>query len=85
MIQLSLNSMDSIYIQIDGYWFNVTHYDHPGGKLVLSKYHLKDATEAFNNVRGHVDAYQMMSDFEIKDSILLSILNKNDYNTINYN
>jgi stearoyl-CoA desaturase (delta-9 desaturase) len=51
--------MDSVIIIIDGYKFDVTTYisTHPGGKYILRKYNNKDATEAFNNVRGHNDAY----------------------------
>ena len=46
-------------IIIDGYLFNVTKYKklHPGGSKILEKFHYKDATEAFNNIRGHCDTY----------------------------
>lgn len=48
-----------IIIIIDDHYFNVTDYAlyHPGGKRILKKYHLKDATEEFNSIKGHGDAY----------------------------
>ena len=49
-----------IIIFIDGYMFDVTEYasQHPGGERILKKYHLKDATKAFNEAtRGHLDGY----------------------------
>ena len=51
--------MKKIIIIIDNYKFDVTEYahNHPGGKKILEKYNNKDATNAFNNVRGHCDAY----------------------------
>ena len=55
-----MTSLDKIIIIIiDDYKFDVTEYakDHPGGIKILRKYHNKDATEAFNNVRGHCDSY----------------------------
>ena len=59
----SQNNIDSsenqIIIIIDDYKFNVTKYvnDHPGGKKIIQKYNKKDATEAFNSIRGHSDGY----------------------------
>ena len=48
-----------IIIFIDDYKFDVTEYanTHPGGKKILQKYNGKDATQAFNDVRGHADGY----------------------------
>jgi cytochrome b involved in lipid metabolism len=48
-----------IIIQIDNHSFDVTEYatKHPGGAHVLRRYHNRDATEAFNQIRGHHDAY----------------------------
>ena len=39
--------------------FDVTEYanEHPGGKIIFQKYNGKDATNEFNNVKGHCDAY----------------------------
>jgi len=56
----------SIIIKIDDHWFDVTEYSnkHPGGKQVLMKYHMKDATEVFNEIRGHVEAYHFLHDLE---------------------
>lgn len=52
-------SANKIIIFIDGYKFDVTKYasEHPGGKKILQKYNNKDATNAFNDVRGHCDGY----------------------------
>lgn len=48
-----------IIIIIDGHYFDVTKYAiyHPGGKRILKKYHMKDATDEFNSIKGHGDAY----------------------------
>ena len=32
---------------------------HPGGNRILKKFHLKDATEAFNAVKGHGDEFAL--------------------------
>ena len=49
-------SKNTIYIKIDNHWFDLTNYkDHPGGYNILKKYHLKNATEAFDNIRDHID------------------------------
>ena len=50
---------EKIIIFIDNYKFDITEYanTHPGGKKILEKYNNKDATNAFNNVRGHCDGY----------------------------
>jgi cytochrome b involved in lipid metabolism len=52
-------SANKIIIFIDGYKFDVTQYasQHPGGKKILQKYNNKDATKAFNDIRGHCDGY----------------------------
>ena len=44
---------------IDDHYFDVTHYihTHPGGKNILKKFHLKDATNEFNSIKGHGDEY----------------------------
>lgn len=54
-------SHNKIIIFIDHYKFDVTQYakDHPGGRKILCKYNNKDATKAFNEVRGHCDAYAL--------------------------
>ena len=52
-------SSNKIVIIIDNYKFDVTRFadKHPGGKQILQKYNNKDATNAFNEVRGHHDSY----------------------------
>ena len=49
----------NIIIIIDDYYFDVTNYakHHPGGKRILQKYHMKDATFEFNSIKGHGDAF----------------------------
>jgi len=49
---------EKIIIIIDDYKFDVTEFakDHPGGSKILQKYHNKDATEAFNEVKGHCES-----------------------------
>jgi cytochrome b involved in lipid metabolism len=49
----------NIILWIDGHCFDVTKYvsKHPGGIMILKKYHNRDATEVFNQIRGHHDAY----------------------------
>lgn len=51
--------MIPIIIIIDNHYFDVTEYanKHPGGANIIKKFHLKDATIAFNNIRGHSDSY----------------------------
>jgi cytochrome b involved in lipid metabolism len=54
----SFNIKNNIYVKIDNHWFDLTVYDtHPGGSGILKKYHCKDATEFFNNIKGHNDTY----------------------------
>ena len=50
---------DKLIIHIDGYMFDLTNFceSHPGGKKILIKYKDKDATQAFNEIKGHCDAY----------------------------
>tara|TARA_Y100000992_G_scaffold302706_1_gene278632 strand:+ start:9923 stop:10063 length:141 start_codon:yes stop_codon:yes gene_type:complete len=44
---------DIIITIIDDYYFNVTEYakHHPGGKRILKKYNMKDATFEFNSIK----------------------------------
>lgn len=51
--------MEKTIIIIDDHYFDVTDYlkDHPGGQKILKKFHLKDATDAFNQIKGHGDEY----------------------------
>ena len=51
------NTTQKIIIHIDNYKFDVTEYakNHPCGYKILQKYNGKDATEAFNNVKGHME------------------------------
>ena len=57
-IKTEITQLKTIII-IDDNLFDVTKYkkNHPGGSKILEKYHNKDATEAFNNIRGHCDSY----------------------------
>lgn len=52
-------SGNKVIIIIDNHLFDVTGYmdQHPGGKKILQKFNNKDATKAFNEVRGHCDGY----------------------------
>lgn len=56
-----MNSQEKIIIIIDGYYFDVTEYSktHPGGIRILKKFHLKDATDEFNKIKGHSDGYAL--------------------------
>ena len=51
--------VEKIIIYIDDYAFDVTEYanNHPGGKKILQKYHMKNATKAFNQIKAHCDGY----------------------------
>jgi cytochrome b involved in lipid metabolism len=69
---------NKIYIKIDDVWFDVTNYnDHPGGKQIFKKFHLKDATNEFNSMKGHSDSYvlDLLTQFEVKNVILIMYLN----------
>ena len=46
-------------IIIDGYYFDVIIYAnmHPGGRKILKKFYLKDATDKLNQVKGHGDSF----------------------------
>ena len=46
---------NKIIITIEGYKFDITSYvdQHPGGASILKKFNGKDATEAFNAIKGH--------------------------------
>ena len=70
---------NSIYILIDGYWFNVTEYakEHPGGSEILRKYHMRDATKAFDDIPGHIDATHKLEIYEVKDRDLIKTLERN--------
>lgn len=58
-----------IIIKIDDHYFDVTDYaeKHPGGKRILQKYHMKDATLSFNGIKGHGESYvmELLKQFEI--------------------
>ena len=62
--------MNSIYIKIDGYWFDVTKVSHP---ISLKRFHLKECTEMFNNQRGHAGVD--ISDYVINNDNLVAYLN----------
>jgi len=64
----------SIYVSIDNFWFDLSNFkDHPGGVGILKKYHMKDATDSFNEVGGHNDeyCYNLMKKYEITDKDIL--------------
>lgn len=63
-------SQQEIYIKIDQTWFDVSNFNtHPGGKKILKKYHLQDATSIFNEIKGHQDTFtiSLLSKFEVID------------------
>ena len=69
---------NKIYIQIDKSWFDLTDYtDHPGGTQIFKEYHLKDATNLFNKIKGHGDSlvFDKLEELEIKDILLNLYLN----------
>ena len=55
---MSYLKKDKIIIIIDNYKFDVTEFakDHPGGIKILQEYHNKDATDAFNEIKGHCES-----------------------------
>ena len=59
-----------IILLIDGHSFDVTSYasQHPGGIKILEKYHNKDATQVFNEIRGHDETFvqDLLEKMEIK-------------------
>ena len=74
----SLDVHEKIYVKIDSHWFDLTAYsNHPGGTAILRRYHLKDATEAFKEVKGHSDAYVdgCLDDYLIRNRMLVAYLN----------
>ncbi len=72
------NISSKIFVKIDDYWFDVTNYNnHPGGSKILKKYHMKDATDAFNAAK-HVDGLLYLEDYEVKDLQLVKYLNENE-------
>lgn len=74
----SLDLRGKIYVKIDTNWFDLTDYrNHPGGKSILKRYHLKDATEAFNEIKGHCDTYvdMLLDDYLIRNKMLVAYLN----------
>ena len=52
---------EKVIIIIDDHYFDVTNYldSHPGGKKFLKKFHLKDASNEFNSIKGHGDEYAL--------------------------
>lgn len=68
-------STNKIIIFIDNYKFDVTKYanEHPGGKKILQKYNNKDATKAFNDIKGHYDGYVL----GLLDEICIGKVNDN--------
>ena len=70
--------MEKTIIIIDYHYFDVTDYldYHPGGKCILKKYHLKDATDIFNSIKGHGDGYAL----SLLDKLCLGHINEIDIN-----
>lgn len=69
--------INKIYIKIDDHWFDLTNYkNHPGSYSLLKKYHLKDASEEFNRIKGHNDGYanNLLDEFLITDKELVKKL-----------
>lgn len=68
---------DKLYIKVENHWFDVTNYNHPGGREIFKKYHLKDATHEFNTIKGHVDSYvdSLLEEFQVKNPLLIIYLN----------
>ncbi len=54
-----MENTEKTIVIIDDHYFDVTEYidSHPGGKKILKKFHLKDATYEFNSIKGHGDEY----------------------------
>jgi len=48
----SHNTKESTWLLINNKVYDVTNFDHPGGKLILRKNAAKDATKDFDEV-GH--------------------------------
>ena len=63
-------------IIIDNYYFDVTNYldKHPGGANILKKYHMKDATNIFNSIKGHGDSYAL----DLMESMCIGKVNNNN-------
>ena len=55
------NVQTKCIIIIDDHYFDVTNYldKHPGGRYLLTKYHMKDPTDVFNSIKGHGDGYAL--------------------------
>ena len=59
---------NKIYVRIDSHWFDLTNYKcHPGGLSILRQFHLQDATNEFNGIKGHGDGFVegKLTEFEI--------------------
>jgi hypothetical protein len=82
---LTFNVQSKIYVKIDGHWFDLSTYNnHPGGFQILKKYHLQDATQEFNRIRGHGEGYvqDLLEKYEIHDPKLLDCL-EIEFNNLN--
>jgi cytochrome b involved in lipid metabolism len=69
---------NKIYVRIDSHWFDLTNYKcHPGGLSILRQFHLHDATNEFNGIKGHGDGFVegKLTEFEIKNAFLVMYLN----------
>jgi len=69
---------NKIYVRIDSHWFDLTNYKcHPGGLSILRQFHLQDATNEFNGIKGHGDGFVegKLTKFEIKNVFLVMYLN----------
>lgn len=69
---------NKLYVSIDNYWFDLTcFHNHPGGIDIFKKYHLLDATNEFNRIRGHSDEYvsSLLHQYAISNKLLIIYLN----------
>lgn len=69
---------NKIYVKIDSSWFDFTNFkDHPGGNQILKSYHCKDATHAFNEIKGYYNGYVVskLEEYIITNIFLMTYLN----------
>jgi len=73
-------SKKRIVMIIDHHYFDVTDYadQHPGGRRILEKYHGKDATRAFEEIKGHGESMVTLwlGKMEISRENYVTILSK---------
>ena len=70
------------HVKMEGHWFDLSSYlNHPGGIQILKKFHLRDATEEFNSIKGHQEGYvqHMLENTEIRDPDLQKSLEERQF------